>query len=81
VQLLENGQIPYRKVGTRRRVLFENVMGYKNDIKEKRRKVLAHLTSTGTRYEILRMPSLTALFDATVLYPAPLRDFLMYMRS
>jgi excisionase family DNA binding protein len=45
VQLLENGKIPYRKVGTHRRVLFEDVMRYKNDIKEKRRKALAELTA------------------------------------
>ena len=25
------------------------------------------------------MPTLTAFFDANVLYPAPLRDFLMYL--
>lgn len=25
------------------------------------------------------MPLLTAFFDASVLYPAPLRDFLMYI--
>lgn len=45
VQLLENGKIPFRKVGTHRRVMFKDVMGYKNDIKEKRRKALAELTA------------------------------------
>lgn len=45
VQLLENGEIPYRKVGTHRRVLLEDVVQYKNDVKAKRRKVLEELTA------------------------------------
>ena len=30
VNMLESGQLPYRKVGTHRRVLFEDVMNYKH---------------------------------------------------
>lgn len=45
VQLLDNGVIPHRRVGTHRRVLFEDVMRFKNDIKEKRRKALAELSA------------------------------------
>lgn len=45
VQLLENGEIPFRKVGTHRRVTFKDLMYYKNDIKEKRRRALAELTA------------------------------------
>lgn len=45
VQLLENGKIPFHRVGTHRRVLFEDVMQYKNNLKEKRRKVLAELSA------------------------------------
>ena len=45
VQQLDNGAIPYRKVGTHRRVLYEDVIRYKNEIKAKRRKVLAELAA------------------------------------
>ena len=45
VQLLDKGVLPHRKVGTHRRVLFEDVLRYKNDIQERRRKVLAELAA------------------------------------
>lgn len=45
VQLLDKGEIPSRKVGTHRRVLLEDVVCFKNDLKAKRRKVLAELTA------------------------------------
>ena len=45
VQLLDNDALPYRKVGTHRRVLYEDVIRYKNEIKAKRRKVLAELAA------------------------------------
>ena len=45
VQQLDNGAIPYRKVGTHRRVLYEDLRHYKNEIKAKRRKVLAELAA------------------------------------
>jgi hypothetical protein len=43
--LIEDGQIPYRKVGTHRRIRFEDLMVYKRDIDNKRRDVLADLVS------------------------------------
>lgn len=45
VQLLENGEIPYHKVGTHRRVLFEDVARYKEEVKAKRRRALEELTA------------------------------------
>ena len=45
VQLLDNDALPYRKVGTHRRVLYEDLIRYKNEIKAKRRKVLAELAA------------------------------------
>jgi excisionase family DNA binding protein len=45
VKLLEEGQIPYRTVGTYRRVRFDDLMAYKKQIDEKRLKTLDELTA------------------------------------
>ena len=44
VSLLESGAIPHRKVGTRRRVLFEHLMNYKKIEDAKRLESLNELT-------------------------------------
>jgi excisionase family DNA binding protein len=45
VELLETGQIPFRKVGTRRRVRCEDVLNYKREIDSQRMKVLEELAA------------------------------------
>ena len=45
ITLLDEGQIPYRKVGTRRRVKLIDVLAYKRRIDEARMKVLEELTA------------------------------------
>jgi excisionase family DNA binding protein len=44
VKLLENGEIPHIKVGSHRRILFQDVMIYKEQRKVKRRQGLKELT-------------------------------------
>jgi excisionase family DNA binding protein len=44
VKLLEGGEIDFHKVGAHRRVKFEDIMKYKNDIDSKRRDSLAELS-------------------------------------
>jgi excisionase family DNA binding protein len=45
IRLLEEGRIPFRKVGTRRRVLFGDLMAFKEREAVHRRQVLDDLTS------------------------------------
>jgi excisionase family DNA binding protein len=45
VQLLEQKKLPFRLVGTHRRVRFEDVLRYKKDIDSKRREVLDELAA------------------------------------
>lgn len=44
VKLLDDKKIPYRKVGTRRRVLAEDILKYKENIDNERLKTLGKLT-------------------------------------
>lgn len=45
VELLDNDVIPHHKVGTHRRVLLEDLLRYKKDIKAKRQEVLNELVA------------------------------------
>lgn len=45
VDLLESGQIPFRKVGVRRRILSQDVMAYKQQIDMKRKATLTELAA------------------------------------
>ncbi len=45
VELLESGQIPFRKVGVRRRILYQDIMTYKERINAQRREALAELAA------------------------------------
>lgn len=45
IGLLEKGEIPFRKVGTRRRVRYQDIVDYKAHIDADRRKVLDELVA------------------------------------
>ena len=45
VELLEKGEIPYRKVGTHRRILFRDLMEFKQRSEAKRKKALDELAA------------------------------------
>jgi excisionase family DNA binding protein len=45
IEMLDKGEIPYRKVGVHRRVLFADVMAYKRTLYNKRLQALNELTS------------------------------------
>lgn len=52
VSLLEEGQIPFRKVGTRRRILAEDIIKYKNDIDNKRLAILEELAEEAQKHDM-----------------------------
>ncbi len=45
IELLEKGAIPFRKVGTHRRILFHDLMAYKRKIDRERLKALEELSA------------------------------------
>lgn len=44
IKQMQDGQVPYRKVGTHRRILFRDVMAYKRKTDAERLKALGELT-------------------------------------
>ena len=43
VQMLENGEIPFRKVGTKRRILTKDILNFKKKTEKERLNVLQKL--------------------------------------
>lgn len=52
VSLLEQGKIPHVKVGTHRRILFEDLMRYKKDIDRERQKALDELVKESEKLNL-----------------------------
>ena len=52
IKLLEEGQIPYRKVGRHRRVRLEDVMNYKKAIDQEREEVLDQLAADAQQHDM-----------------------------
>ena len=52
VNLVESGKIPYRKVGSHRRILAKDVLAYKTTIDEARLKTLAELSEQAQKLKM-----------------------------
>lgn len=52
VSLLEEGRIPFHRVGTHRRVRFSDLLAYKQKDDAKRRRILAELTREGQKQNL-----------------------------
>lgn len=52
VKLLENNDIPHRKVGTKRRILAKDIFAYKSEIDNKRLKVLNELAEEAQKLNL-----------------------------
>jgi excisionase family DNA binding protein len=52
VQLLERGELPFRKVGAHRRVQHRDVLAYRRRIDDARRKVLEELAAQGQELDL-----------------------------
>jgi excisionase family DNA binding protein len=52
VSLLERGEIPFRKVGTHRRIRFDELMEYKKKRDSERRKLLTELSQLSQEAEL-----------------------------
>lgn len=82
IKLLDSGDIPFSRTGNRRKVAYADLMEYKNCLEENRLATLAELSAIRPRngYGVL-MASYTVILDACVMYPAPLRSYLMYLAN
>jgi excisionase family DNA binding protein len=52
VKLLKEGVIPYKEVGTHRRILLEDLVVYSRDMKQKRKEALEELARLGQQYNM-----------------------------
>ncbi|HET6883514.1 MAG TPA: excisionase family DNA-binding protein [Pirellulales bacterium] len=52
IEQLENGTIPFRKVGTHRRVLFRDLMAYKQSIDQRRLHALDELSALDQHHKL-----------------------------
>jgi excisionase family DNA binding protein len=52
VKVLEEGRLPFRKVGTHRRILYSDLIAYRDKIDERRHKALDELAAEGQKLKM-----------------------------
>ncbi len=52
IKILEKGEIPYKKVGSHRRILLQDILTYESTFKKKRRKQLNNLASEAQKLNL-----------------------------
>jgi len=52
IKLLEKGEIPYKKVGSHRRILLQDILEYESKFKKKRRKQLNKLAAEAQKLNL-----------------------------
>ncbi len=52
IKLLEKGEIPYRKVGSHRRILLQDILEYESRFKSERRKKLDYLAKEAQKLDL-----------------------------
>ena len=52
IKLLEKGEIPYRKVGSHRRILLQDILEYESKFRSARRKKLDHLAKEAQKLNL-----------------------------
>jgi excisionase family DNA binding protein len=77
IKLVETGEIPFRLVGTHRRVRFRDLREYKNRDDLQRRRAADELTQLSEELGLYWPMTFTVVYDANVLYPNTLRDLLI----
>jgi excisionase family DNA binding protein len=77
VKLLESGEIPFRMVGTHRRVRFRDLSEYASRDDLVRRRAVDELTQLTQDLGLYWAMTFTVVCDANVLYPNTLRDLLI----
>lgn len=82
-KILDLGDIAHRKVGRNRRIKFSDLMEYKKSQEQKSKAALQELAKQAQELDMgyQKLSGFTAVLDACVLYPAPLRDLLMSLAA
>ena len=50
IRLIEEGKIPFRKVGTHRRIRFDDLMAYKRNVDQDRLKALEEMAAEAQKH-------------------------------
>src|SRR5690606_9653017 len=73
-------KLPFHMAGNRRKIYFKDLLEYKAQQKAVSKKTMARLAQLSQEMGLMEyMATFTVIYDANVLYPAPLRSVLMFL--